>query len=92
MQLKIALGKLEVREYITSRGGRTTDQEVRSWELNVEAHRLGLVDEGPSIRGEIDYNSRFYFPGGLKDFLEFGRNEGDVLYRAYVVSRFRRGV
>lgn len=45
----------------------------------VDVERLGLVDEGTSVGGEVDDGLLADLPDGLVDRLELGRDAGNVL-------------
>lgn len=45
----------------------------------MDVERLGLVDEGTSVGGEVDNGLLADLPDGLVDRLELGRNTGNVL-------------
>jgi hypothetical protein len=45
----------------------------------VDVERLGLVDKGTSVGGEVDNGLLADLPDGLVDRLELGRDAGNVL-------------
>jgi hypothetical protein len=56
----------------------------------VDVERLGLVDEGTSVGGEVDDGLLADLPDGLVDRFELGRDAGNVLNGTAVGDAVRR--
>lgn len=57
----------------------------------MDVERLGLVDKGTSVGGEVDDGFLADLPDGLVDRLELGRDAGNVLDGTAVGDAIRRG-
>jgi hypothetical protein len=57
----------------------------------VDVERLGLVDEGTSVGGEVDDGLLADLPDGLVDRLQLGRDAGNVLNGTAMGDAAERG-
>lgn len=57
----------------------------------MDVERLGLVDKGTSVGGEVDNGLLADLPDGLVDRLELGRDAGNVLDGTAVSDAAKEG-